>query len=286
METVGAAVLAIDDPRGTVEYQEVGQGVPVVFVPGSFSTGASWRGVAAALAGSHRTVSTSLCGYGKTQERRRPTGVNIDDEMDVLEAVLARVGVPAHVVAHSFGAYVALYLALRRAPRLLSLTLLEPTLFNLLDGPDDAALKREVDGMTASYFADWRSGDARAVGRVIDFYGGAGCFDTYPAPLQAKVAASTSTNVLDWQTPYDSAFSARDLASLAVPTSVVCGQTSHAAMRRCNQLLVEHLPGAHLHMLAGANHFMIVTHPGEVARLVQAHIQAVDAQWLKAADRP
>lgn len=277
MSHSGFTASDIVDSAGSVEYQESGSGQAVVFVPGSFSTGASWRAVSAPLSESYKTISTSLCGYGKTSERRRSDGFNIQHEMDVLEAVLTRVGKPAHIVAHSFGAYVALYLVLCRSPSVLSLTLLEPVMFNLLGFDDHAELKNQVDAMTSRYMADWRNGDRQAVRHVIDFYGGVGTFDAYPAVIQDKVIACTDTNILDWQCPYATSFSVTDLVRINVPTLVVCGSTSHAAMKRCNQLLVQHLSQAQLKMLDGANHFMIVTHPSDIGRLIQDHIRSVQA---------
>lgn len=271
----GFVSTGMADPAGSVEYQESGSGMAVVFVPGSFSTGASWRTISAPLSENHKTISTSLCGYGKTSERRRSDGADIEAEMDVLEAVLNRVGTPAHVVAHSFGAYVALALVLYRSPKVLSLTLLEPTMFNLLGFDGDADLKRQVDSMTSRYIADWKNGDRQAVRHVIDFYGGAGTFDAYPPVVQDKVIACTDTNILDWQCPYDPSFSPKDLARVDVPTVVVCGSTSHLAMQRCNQVLVKHLPKARMQYLDGANHFMIVTHPSVVGQVIHDHVRSV-----------
>lgn len=265
----------ITQARGSVEYQESGTGVPVVFVPGSFSTGASWRNISTPLSERYRTVTTSLSGYGTTQERRQPGGNHLQDEMDVLEAVLAQVGVPVHLVAHSFGAWVALALAMYRSPRLLSLTLLEPTAFNLLILGKEAGLNQQVHAMTDRYMADWQNGDQRAVQHVIDFYGGAGTFEAYPPAVRDKVIAQTSTNILDWGTGYATRPTHADFSAVRVPTLVIYGSTSHEAMHRCNQLLVDYLPQAQLMALEGANHFMIVTHAAELTQKIEAHIRAV-----------
>ena len=42
-----------------VEFQESGSGETIVFVPGSFSTGASWRGIATLLADRYRVSDVS-----------------------------------------------------------------------------------------------------------------------------------------------------------------------------------------------------------------------------------
>ena len=62
--------LADAEARGRIEYREQGDGPVLVLVPGSFSTGAAWKGVAQALGRPWRIVRTSLSGYGETDERR------------------------------------------------------------------------------------------------------------------------------------------------------------------------------------------------------------------------
>lgn len=267
----------ITPAQGAVEYQERGEGAPLVFVPGSFSTGASWRNISTPLSERYRTITTSLSGYGATQERRKPHGAHMQDEMDVLEAVLAQANAPAHLVAHSFGAWVALALAMHRKPRLLSLTLLEPTAFNLLMSAGETALNAQVHAMTDCYRAAWQGGDQRAVRHVIDFYGGAGTFDAYPPAVQDKVITQTPINILDWDSGYAEVPAPQDFASVNVPTLVICGNASHRAMQRCNQLLVDYLPQAQLMALDGANHFMIVTHAADLTQRVDQHIRTVQA---------
>lgn len=267
----------ITHARGAVEYQETGEGAPLVFVPGSFSTGASWRNISVPLSERYRTITTSLSGYGKTQERRTPGGIHMQDEMDVLETVLAHVDAPVHLVAHSFGAWVALSLAIHRKPRLLSLTLLEPTVFTLLALAGETALSGQVHAMKDGYVAAWHSGDQRAVRHVIDFYGGAGTFDAYPAAVQDRVVTQTPTNILDWESGFSDFPTANSFATVNVPTLVICGNTSHMAMQRCNQLLVDYLPQAKFIALDGANHFMIVTHPADLTQQIDLHIRSVQA---------
>lgn len=266
----------ITQPQGTVEYQETGNGTPLVFVPGSFSTGASWRGISAPLSERYRSITTSLSGYGKTQERRKQGGAHIEDEMDVLEAVLAQAGAPVHLVAHSFGAWVALSLAMRRTPKLLSMTLLEPTAFNLLTLGGETALNQQVHAMADRYMADWQSGDQKAVRHVINFYGGAGTFDAYPPAVQDKLISHTPANILDWQTGYADSIKLADFTAVKVPTLVVYGNSSHRAMQRSNQLLVDYLPQAQIMALEGANHFMIGTHAADLTQRIEQHIRAVE----------
>lgn len=266
----------ITHPQASVEYQENGHGAAIVFVPGSFSTGSSWRSITAPLSERYRTITTSLCGYGKTLERRKPGVAHMVHEMDVLEAVLAQADAPVHLVAHSFGAWVALALAMRRSPKLLSMTLLEPTVFDLLALGGEAALSQQVRAMIDRYRVEWANGNLQAVRDIIDFYGGAGAFDAYPPAVQEKLISHTATNILDWQTGYTGSIDLADFAAVKVRTLVVCGKSSHMAMQRCNQLLVDYLPQANIMALEGANHFMIGTHAADLTRIVEQHIRAAE----------
>ena len=260
------------ETAGLVEYQETGSGTAVVFVPGSFSTGSSWRGITAPLSKSFRTITTSLCGYGKTQERRLPGGNSIEDEMDVLETVLSQVNAPAHVVAHSYGGLVALASAMRRPVKLLSLTLLEPTVFDLLALCGESVLHQEVHALVDHYTQEWRAGNQIAVRGIIDFYGGPGMFDGYPGQVKEKLISQTATNILDWKTGFASAVSMAEIAAINVPTLVLCGSASHLAMKRSNELLVDHLPDSNLRMLEAANHFMIGTHAEKLTAIIEGFI--------------
>ena len=59
-----------------------GAGPTVVLVPGSCSTGAAWRPVMAQWKNNFRVVTTSLLGYGGTQERRSVADTDIAHEAE------------------------------------------------------------------------------------------------------------------------------------------------------------------------------------------------------------
>lgn len=260
------------DTQYAVEYQESGNGAAILFVPGSFSAGSSWRAISTPLSERYRTITTSLSGYGKTQERRLPGGFHIDDELDVLEAVLQKIDAPTHLVAHSFGAWAALLLAIRRPRKMLSLTLLEPTAFQMLALCNETALNQHVLDLVDRYITDWDSANNMAVRHIIDFYGGDGTFSGYPEPVKEKLISQTATNILDWRSGFASLVELEDIVAVQVPALVVCGGRSHMAMRRCNQLLVDHLPNSNLKILNDANHFMIGTHAEDLKSIIERHV--------------
>jgi len=122
--------------------------------------------------------------------------------------------------------------------------------------------------MTEAYFADFKNGNREAIASMIDFYGGAGTYASWPPRVRAYAVETTPVNILDWASAYDFALSETVLAAVKVPTLVLRGGASHPAMQRANELLGTHIKGASLLTIAGAAHFMIATHAAEVADAV------------------
>jgi len=276
----------IEDPRGNIDYEESGAGPTVVLVPGSCSTGAAWRPVIAALNGQFRCVTTSLLGYGATAERRTAGDPSIDHEAEALEAVVRKAGSGVHLVGHSFGGLVALAVALRKRVALASLMVVEAPAAELLRHSGEAEHYRAFRQMTEAYFADFAGGNAEAVADMIDFYGGAGTFASWPPRVRDYAIAATPVNILDWASAYGFPLSAALLAAIDIPVLVVRGSASHPAVQRTNVLLSEFVNGAALATIDGAAHFMIATHASEVARLMSAHVHDADSERRDRSARP
>jgi len=261
----------IEDTRGRIDYDESGHGPTVVLVPGSCSTGAAWRPVVAAFNGAFRTVTTSLSGYGGTEERRTTRDPSVEHEADIVEAVVRRAGGPVHLVGHSFGATASLALALRDQARLASLTLMEPPAPELLHAVGEQEHYQAFRRMTDAYVADFAGGNRAAIASMIDFYGGAGTWDSWPAKVRGYAEQTTPVNILDWASAYGFALNPAILATIDLPTLVICGGKSHRAMQRLCAALAWSLHGE-FETLKPAAHFMIATHAGDVARRIADHI--------------
>jgi pimeloyl-ACP methyl ester carboxylesterase len=246
-------------------------------VPGSCSTGAAWRPIIAACNGRFRCVTTSLLGYGRTAERRTESDPAIRHEAEVVESVIRRAGGTVHLIGHSFGGLVALAVALRREVNLASLVIIEAPAAELLRERGEVEHYRAFRNMTDAYFAEVARGSAMAVAGMLDFYGGAGTFASWPQRVRDYAVETTPVNVLDWATAYGFPLSADSLAAIDLPVSVICGGASHAAVQRANALLAAGINAASLATIDDAAHFMIATHADVVGRLIAAHIDRAES---------
>jgi pimeloyl-ACP methyl ester carboxylesterase len=233
--------------------------------------GGAWRPVIADLNGQFRCVTTSLLGYGGTDERRTASDPSISHEAEALESVIRKAAGPVHLVGHSFGGLVALVVALRRQVPLASLVIAEAPAMEILraDESQHYSIFRE---MTEAYFTDFSNGNVGAIAAMIDFYGGVGTFASWSPRVRAYAEQTTPVNILDWASAYGFPLEAASLAAVRIPTLVLRGSASHPAMQRANALLSERIRGAALATIAGAAHFMIATHASEVARLIAQHV--------------
>ncbi|WP_442578273.1 alpha/beta fold hydrolase [Mesorhizobium sp. ASY16-5R] len=262
----------IEEALGRIEYEERGSGPTLVLVPGSCSTGAAWRPVMKVLGGNFRFVTTSLLGYGATEERRSESDPSVLYEAEMLEAVVGRAGGNVHLVGHSFGGAVALIVAMRKRVKIASLTVLEAPLPSLLRHCHEHAHYRAFREMTDAYFAAYRGGDGDAIRTMIDFYGGEGTFASWPEKVRAYAVETTPVNMLDWVCAYDHPLAPEMLAAIDIPVSVVVGGSSHPAICRANGFASASIGGATFKTIGGAAHFMISTHPAQVADLIAANV--------------
>jgi pimeloyl-ACP methyl ester carboxylesterase len=256
-----------------IEYAERGQGPALLFVPGSFGTGAGWKPVMDKLGEGYRFVTTSLLGYGTTAERRPLGNATTAQQTEVLDAVFERIGTPVHVVAHSYGGLSALAHVLHGKHKAASLTLIEANPLGILRTAGEEADYSMLGAMTQVYFAEFEAGKPDAVRHVIDFYGGAGAFDAFPQKVRDYVIATTPSNIRDWSSGTPFAPPLTDYGKIAAPTLVIRGGNSHPAMMRIAELLAAHIPKARLATIDAGSHFLPATHPTEVANLLVAHVE-------------
>lgn len=213
-----------------------------------------------------------LLGYGGTAERRTDADPDISHEAEVVESVIRHANGPVHLVGHSFGGLVALAVALRKKVPLLSLGILEAPAQQLLRSSKEHQHYSCFEEMKAGYFKAFHSGEATAITGLIDFFAGPGTFASWPQRVRDYSAKTTAVNLLDWASADGFPLALASLSQVDIPTLVVWGETSHPAMKRANQLLAQALAASPVSM-PGASHFMISTHPEQLADLLAQHVR-------------
>ena len=200
------------------------------------------------------------------------------DAIALAETLMRQGGGPIDIIGHSFGATVALRVALERPELLRSMVLIEPVLFAAAraDGaPEYRAYAADhmlfetlmdtgdLDGAAAAFQSHW--GDGRA-------------FDSLPAATRAYirnrlplVAAQTGALVGD----SGGIMGYLRLESCPIPTLLLRGANSPPVVAAIGRALGARLPNVRQQIVAGAAHMLPITHPAATAAAILGFWQSV-----------
>jgi pimeloyl-ACP methyl ester carboxylesterase len=251
--------------------REAGTGPGVVCTHSNASTSGQWRGLMDLLAPQFHVLAPDSYDAGKSPRWPSDRIIHLQDEVALIEPVLARAASPLALVGHSYGAAIALIAAVASPERVRAMALYEPTLFALLDAetpsPNEADGIRDVVADAASAL-DAGNQDAAAE-RFIDYWMGAGTWTNTPEPRKTPIAASVA-NVRRWghalftePTPLEA------FRSLNVPVLYMVGRRSTPSARGVARLLASALPRVELVEFENLGHMGPVTHPELVNSAIQ-----------------
>jgi len=276
----GVRTAAVDGIA--LAYREQGEGEAVVFVHGSASDLRTWEQQLPAIGTRYRAIAYSRR-FARPNEDIEPCA---DDQMlphvDDLAALLQVIGAaPAHLVGHSWGAFICLLAAIRQPEMVSSLVLLEAPVLSLF--VSTPPLLREllpllvrrprtalaILGFGAGTFAPaqraFRRGDDDQA--LQTFAHGVLGKETYERlPEERKQQARENLGALRAQLlgagfpPLDE----EDVRGIRVPTLLMTGQRSPAFLLRLTEHLQRLLPNAERVDIAGASHAMQEENPGAV----------------------
>lgn len=258
-----------------VNVEEAGEGEPVVMIHSSGMSARQWRGLAKLMAATHRAVMPDLLGSGATRGWEPAATFSIDEDVELLLAVIAALARPVHLVGHSYGGMLALALA-RRLPaaQVRSLALYEPVAWGVAIDEPGGPVPRQLAEFGDEFFAPATGGTAAWYQRFIDFWNEDGAWAALPpAQRDAFVAVGPKVfrevrSLCSDRTP---AAAYRDLAQ---PTLVLAGDRSPASERRVCEVLAATIAGARHVVLPGLGHMGPLVRPDVVNPLIAAHVQA------------
>jgi pimeloyl-ACP methyl ester carboxylesterase len=109
-----------------VHVEMAGSGPPLVLVHGFGGSTYSWRRVMPRLAESFRVVAVDLSGFGYTQRPRDSARYTREAQGELVLAVMDALGFEtAHLMGHSYGGGISLWIAWKHPERLRSLVLVD-----------------------------------------------------------------------------------------------------------------------------------------------------------------
>jgi pimeloyl-ACP methyl ester carboxylesterase len=109
-----------------VHVEQAGRGEPLVLLHGFGASSYSWRRILPALARSYRVIAPDLHGFGATERPRDFASYTRSGQAALVLSLLDALGIErAHLVGHSYGGAISLWLADRHPERVRSLVLVD-----------------------------------------------------------------------------------------------------------------------------------------------------------------
>lgn len=207
-----------------------GKGSPILFVHGAACDHRIWEPHVDHLANRHRCIAPTLRWFGPKNWRSDPRDfgerLHAGDLADIVEAIECG---PAIVVGWSYGANVALRLAVERPDLVSHVIAYEPSSTSLVTDP--SAIEAHQVSMRQTFLpvTDAASeGDGfRVLTAFVDAVGGQGTFQTLPPDLRRICVENAHTLIPLLNTRHRAeSVSEAELAELAMPVHVAFGGRS------------------------------------------------------------
>ncbi|MBF9059214.1 alpha/beta fold hydrolase [Rhodobacterales bacterium HKCCSP123] len=239
-------------------------GEPAVLLHCSLAHSGAWDGLARSLSDRLTMTAPDLVGHGRGPAR--------DPSLDYHDqATRAAAGhlpdTPCHLVGHSFGATVALRLALDHPDRVASLTLIEPVLFAAAAGHPAS---RAHDAAIAGLDPLWEAGDHEGAARLfLSLWGGGTPLDAMPVAQRRYMIDRIWVIVASHPALHDDrAGLLPRLGQLACPVLLIEGGESPPVISAVQTALGTAFPGHSRVVIDGAGHMVPITHPAAVAAAI------------------
>jgi pimeloyl-ACP methyl ester carboxylesterase len=270
---------AIEINGTRLAFQAFGAGSTVVALHASASNGGQWNSLADHLQSRHCIFAPDLPGYGKSHAVLHKGAPAISAEADAISGLIEAWQEPVHLVGHSYGGAMALQIALARPEWVKSLTLIEPTVFNLLrnGAPADQRLFTEVEDVRGRMAAAAACGEPHAgMAHFIAFWNGPQAWARTNPKLKMSLAAQIGQVLNNFAAGDRIDWTLEDCSKLDVPTQAIMATESPLPAQRVTEMLAEAIPAARLHIVPGAGHMLPLTDPHIVDPLIAAHVARND----------
>lgn len=256
--------------------RQQGDGEPtVVCLHSSTGSHGQWRGLVAQLAGHATVLAPDFHGHGRSPAWPASGDATLQIDAQAVTRLMPEDG-GAHLVAHSYGAAIALQIALSRPDRVRSLTLYEPVAFGVLHAmaPDSDALAEiaAIASRVARLSSEGRP--AAAAEAFVCYWGGPNAWAGMSEAQRDSVASRIGTIPLHFEALFGAQWGPAHLRALRMPVLLMNGSRTRQSARHVAELLGSALPRVKRLEVEGAAHLGPMTHEAVVNAAIVGHLQA------------
>jgi pimeloyl-ACP methyl ester carboxylesterase len=240
----------------------------------SASSSRQFEALASFLGDRYQVIAPDLQGYGVNAPWMAGQSLSLSAEAALIAPLLDAQPAPVHLVGHSYGAAVAVQLALRNPDLIASLSLYEPTLFSVpLAEPARPSEVDEVLSLSHDLVRILERGDnLGAARRFVSYWAGAAAWERLSDEQQARLARRAHKAPSDFDALIHAGIDGRALSTLTMPVLCMRGSDTRLSALRVARCFGQYVPNVESVSLPGMGHMGPMTHALAVNRIIKRFI--------------
>lgn len=250
-----------------LNYQDEGQGSPILMIHGVGADLESWDGVLSHLQFKGRFIRYDLRGHG--QSYRTPGPFSLGDFVDDAIALLNKLGIDKiTVIGFSLGGLIAQALAISHPERVEVLCLISTVANRTKD--EQIRVNARADTLE-------NEGAHAHLANAVDRWFTDEFVEKYPEVLEARRQKSLNNHPDSYVNAYRVLASndlANQLRSISVPTLVATGENDIGSSTRMAKYIHEQINGSQLYIFPLLKHSVLLEAPEQVAALVNPFLES------------
>jgi pimeloyl-ACP methyl ester carboxylesterase len=253
---------------GSLYYETLGQGAPIVFIHGGYGDRRMWDGQFQALAGDFQVIRYDHRGFGRSPIPRKAYSP-VDDLLRLFDRLKLK---RAHVVGNSLGGSLAIDFTLKHPERVASLVV-------VASGPNGVPPPQEaVDRIVAVFKAAESEGPEKAVELWLA-HPMVAVSSTKPGVRELLRTMVTDNKTIfrlqHWPSEEMKPLAAKRMKEIKAPTLIVIGGQDTANNRQQGELAAKEITGARRVVMTDGDHLPQMVNPEEFNRILLQFLKSL-----------
>lgn len=254
--------------------RHAGNGPPVICLHSNASVSGQWKALIDRLSDRFSVFAPDAFGAGRSPAWKLDRKLTLADEVELISSVIERAGDRFALVGHSYGAAIALKVAVMMPQRVVAIALYEPTLFSIIDAegppPNDADGIRQAVAASAKARKD---GDLDAAAAAfIDYWMGAGTWERMPHDRRPAISKSIADVQLWEHALFTEPTPLSAFADIRSPILLMTGARSTASAHGVAQRLLATFRDVSHVEFPEFGHMGPITHPEVINETIDAFL--------------